>query len=50
MIEYPKEYYIYLNKACDKTLTDEERLHYLDLANEVAKPLEDRLAEFGMVA
>ena len=34
----------------DETLSDDERERYLDLAIEVAKPLEDRLAEFGMVA
>lgn len=50
MLEYPPLFYEYMEKVADKTLSKEERLHYADLANEVAKPLEDRLAEFGMVA
>lgn len=47
---YPREYYEYLRKAYDESLSDEEREHYRELAHKVAEPIDKRLAEFGMVA
>lgn len=50
MLEYPPLFYEYIEKASDKSLSEKERLHYLDLAYEVAKPLNDLLEKYGMVA
>ena len=50
MIEYPKEFYYYLNKAYEDGLSNEERQYYLDLADKIAKPIEDALERDGLVA